>query len=289
MESAALIVEGGGMRGVYAAGVMDFFLDKKLCFAAAYGVSAGAGHLCSFLSGQRGRAVAINLDYLGDKRYCSLHSLIRTGDLFGADMLYNIIPNQLNLYDYAAFAANPTRFFAAVTNCRTGQAEYLPILDMKRDIIKVRASSSLPMLARMVEIGGQKYLDGGMADSIPLQKSIADGNRKNVLILTQHDGYIKGPNRAMGLIAMKYRKYPGLVEATRTRHIRYNKALELIRQEKERGNAFVIQPRHPVQIGRVEKNREKLWALYEEGYADAQRCWPELQAFLQKAAEQSGQ
>ena len=116
MESAALIVEGGGMRGVYAAGVMDFFLDKKLCFAAAYGVSAGAGHLCSFLSGQRGRAVAINLDYLGDKRYCSLHSLIRTGDLFGADMLYNIIPNQLNLYDYAAFAANPTRFFAAVTN-----------------------------------------------------------------------------------------------------------------------------------------------------------------------------
>lgn len=125
-----------------------------------------------------------------------------------------------------------------------------------------------------------------MADSIPLQKSIADGNRKNVLILTQHDGYTKGPNKAMGLIAMKYRKYPKLVEATRTRHIRYNQALELTRQEKERGNAFVIQPSHPVHIGRVEKDRAKLWALYEEGYADAQRCWPALQTFLQKAAEQ---
>lgn len=113
-------------------------------------------------------------------------------------MLYDIIPNQLNLYDYAAFAASPTRFFVAVTNCQTGQAEYLPILDMKRDIIKVRASSSLPMLARMVEIDGQKYLDGGMADSIPLQKSMADGNRKNVLILTQHDGYTKGPNQGPG-------------------------------------------------------------------------------------------
>ncbi len=167
----ALVLEGGGMRGVYTAGVLDRLMEEKLEFDVCYGVSAGACHACSFLSRQHGRAFAVNVDYLDDSRYLSVKSWLKTGDLFGAQMLYDIIPNQLNLYDYDAFAKNPTKFFAVATDCLTGKAEYFPITDMHRDVIKVRASSSLPLLSRMVEIDGRPYLDGGLADSIPVARS----------------------------------------------------------------------------------------------------------------------
>lgn len=282
MVSAGLIIEGGGMRGVYSAGILDFFLDQNLEFSSVYGVSAGACHACSYLSRQRGRAFAVNVDYLEDKHYCSVYSWLTTGNMLGVEMLYDKIPNQLNLYDYDAFEKSKSKFYAVATNCQTGEAAYLPVTHMRRDIRKVQASSSLPVLAKMVEIDGRLYMDGGMADSIPLRKSIQDGNRKNVVLLTQHDGYTKEPNKAMGIIRMVYRKYPKLVEATATRHIRYNQALKFVAEEQKKGTAFVIRPKHPVHVGRLEKNREKLQMLYEEGYADAKRCWPELQAFLQE-------
>lgn len=282
MVSAGLIIEGGGMRGVYSAGILDFFLDQNLEFSSVYGVSAGACHACSYLSRQRGRAFAVNVDYLKDKHYCSVYSWLTTGNMLGVEMLYDKIPNQLNLYDYDAFEKSKSKFYAVATNCQTGEAAYLPVTHMRRDIRKVQASSSLPVLAKMVEIDGRLYMDGGMADSIPLRKSIQDGNRKNVVLLTQHDGYTKEPNKAMGIIRMVYRKYPKLVEATATRHIRYNQALKFVAEEQKKGTAFVIRPKHPVHVGRLEKNREKLQMLYEEGYADAKSCWPELQAFLQE-------
>ena len=282
MVSAGLIIEGGGMRGVYSAGILDFFLDQNLEFSSVYGVSAGACHACSYLSRQRGRAFAVNVDYLEDKHYCSVYSWLTTGNMLGVEMLYDKIPNQLNLYDYDAFEKSKSKFYAVATNCQTGEAAYLPVTHMRRDIRKVQASSSLPVLAKMVEIDGRLYMDGGMADSIPLRKSIQDGNRKNVVLLTQHDGYTKEPNKAMGIIRMVYRKYPKLVEATATRHIRYNQALKFVAEEQKKGTAFVIRPKHPVHVGRLEKNRKKLQMLYEEGYADAKSCWPELQAFLQE-------
>ena len=180
-QQTALVLEGGGMRGVYTAGVLDRLMEEKLEFDVCYGVSAGACHACSFLSRQHGRAFAVNVDYLDDSRYLSVKSWLKTGDLFGAQMLYDIIPNQLNLYDYDAFAKNPTKFFAVATDCLTGKAEYFPITDMHRDVIKVRASSSLPLLSRMVEIDGRPYLDGGLADSIPVDQARRDtGNKKAV-------------------------------------------------------------------------------------------------------------
>lgn len=280
MVQAGLIVEGGGMRGVYSAGVMDFFLDQGLDFSSCYGVSAGACHMTSYLSHQRGRAFAINVDYLKDKRYCSAYSLVTTGNLLGAEMLYDKIPNELNPFDYEAFLKNPSKFYAVCTNCRTGAADYLSVDDLRRDMNKIQASSSLPALARMVTVDGQLYLDGGMADSIPLRKSMEDGNDKNVVILTQHDGYQKGRNKAMAILKVKYRKYPKLIEAAGTRHIRYNEALAFVAEEQKRGTAFVIRPGHPVHVGRLEKNRQKLQALYEEGYADARKSWPALREFL---------
>ncbi len=285
MVPAGLIIEGGGMRGVYSAGVLDFFLDQEVFFSSIYGVSAGACHACSYLSRQRGRAFAINVDYLKDKHYCSIYSWLTTGNMLGAEMLYDKIPNQLNPYDYAAFDRSKSQFFAVVTNCRTGKADYLPITEMHRDIKKIQASSSLPVLAHMVEVDGQLYLDGGMADSIPLRRSIEDGNSRNVVILTQHDGYIKSPNKAMGIVKLVYHNYPRLIEAAGTRHIRYNAALKFVAQEQKKGEAFVIRPKHPVHVGRLEKNRGKLQALYEEGYADAKASWPALEVFLQAGRE----
>lgn len=280
MKEAGLILEGGGMRGVYTAGVLDFFLDKDFIFKNVYGVSAGSCHACSYLSHQRGRAFAISVDYLEDPRYCSIQSLIKTGDLFGAEMCYHTIPDELNPYDYDTIDQFEGNFYAVVTNVKTGKAEYIPIKDSRRDIIAIQASSSLPLLSRNVPIGDQEYLDGGIADSIPIRRSIKDGNKKNVLILTRDPSYRKGPNKLLPVMDHRYRQYPNLVKAIARRHLVYNKTLDFIHQEVEKGNAFVIQPKRPVELGRIEKNKEKLKALYDEGYADAQESYEQLIDFL---------
>lgn len=279
-KPTALILEGGGMRGVYTAGVLDCFLEEELEFDRCYGVSAGACHACSFLSRQHGRAYAVNVDYLKDSRYLSLKSWLKTGDLFGAEMLYDIIPNQLNLYDYDAFAKNPTRFYAVATDCLTGKAEYFPITEMHRDVIKVRASSSLPLLSRMVEIDGRPYLDGGLSDSIPVKKAREDGAVKQVVILTRQPGYHKEKSAALPLMKLRYRHFPNLIKTMEHRHQNYNQTLEEIQAGKQRGEFFVIQPRQALEVGRTEKNREKLDAAYLQGWRDAQWAMADLKAFL---------
>lgn len=281
MYNAGLILEGGGMRGVYTAGVLDFFLDKNIEFSSCYGVSAGSCHACSFLSKQKKRAFSVNVDYLKDKRYASLYSLATTGDYFGAKMAYETIPEKLNLYDYEEFNKYKGKFFAVVTNCETGKAEYFQIKDMKKDINVIRASSSLPLLSRMVNINGRKYLDGGMTDSIPVKKSIEDGNIKNVVILTRDKKYRKSRNKLIRLMKIKYKKYPALVEAMAVRHIKYNKTLDLIEEEKKAGRLYVIRPHRPVEIGRLEKNKDKLTALYEQGYKDGEKHYRRLIKFLE--------
>ena len=273
------------MRGVYTAGVLDYFLDQKIEFSSCYGVSAGACHACSYLSKQKGRAFATNVNYLKDKRYCSVHSLITTGDLFGVEMLYDIIPNQLIPYDYQAFEDNKCKFYAVATNCRTGEPEYFHIKNMRRDINAVRASSSLPLLARRVIINNAEYLDGGISDSIPLKKSIKDGNKINVLVLTRDSSYRKRPNKLARIIRLKYSDCPQLIKRLEERHENYNKTLEFIAEERNAGRAFVIQPKNTVNIGLIEKDRNKLEALYKEGYNDAEEAYPRLIKFLEKGAE----
>lgn len=280
MFDAGLILEGGGMRGIFTAGVLDFFLDKDLRPKSVYGVSAGACHAASYLSRQRGRAYRISVDYLDDRRYCSVRSLLLTGDIFGVKMCYDTIPNELYPYDYDTYLKYEGEFRVVVTNCRTGQAEYLPVRDMRHDLAYIRASSSLPAVSRNVEIGGQEYLDGGISDSIPLARSIRDGNLKNIVVLTQHDGYRKGPNSLMPLIRMRYRKYPKLIEASENRHIIYNETLDFIAAEEAAGRAFVLRPGEPLELGRIEKDRRKLQEIYELGYSEARAAYPALAGFL---------
>ena len=280
MNNIGLILEGGGMRGAFTAGVLDYFMERGLFLPDIYGVSAGACQACSYLAGQKGRGLRVWTEYVSDRRYMSLYSLVTTGDLIGADFNYNLVPNQLDPLDYAEEHRRPHRFTAVVTNVETGQAEYPLVEDMKRDVSWVRASASLPLISRIVPIDGGKYLDGGIADSIPLARSIADGHRRNVVILTREAGYRKSPNRAMALVKLRYARYPKFVEAMATRHERYNAALDLIRAEQAAGRAFVLRPDRAPDIGRVEKDPAKLRALHDEGWAVAKREFDRLAGFL---------
>lgn len=282
LYQAGLVLEGGGMKGVYTAGVLDFFLDRGIDFAKCYGVSAGACTLCSYLSRQKGRGFATTVDYLKDKNYCSVYSLVTSGDLFNVDMCYHQIPERLNPYDYEAFDKNESKGYAVVTNIETGLPEYIPLRDMHTDIEAVRASASLPLVSRNVRIGNHLYLDGGMSDPIPLMHSVTDGNRKNVVVMTKEVGYRRKPSGQLGLIKAKYRKYPKVYELMKNRHIEYNKTLDYIQEQVKNGTAFLIQPKHKSEVGRIEKDRDKLQALYQEGYEEAAERYEELIAFLER-------
>ena len=281
MYQAGLVLEGGGMKGVYTAGVLDFFLDKGIEFSSVYGVSAGACHMCSYLSKQRGRALDVNVDYLNTRRYCSLESLLTTGDLFNVSICYSLIPEHLYPYDYDAFKQYQGKAYSVATDIVTGKPKYFRIRDMKTDINKIRASASLPLVSRNVKIDGGYYLDGGISDPIPLQQSVMNGNRKNVVIMTKEIGYVRKPSSHLGLIRVRYLNYPKVYELMANRHISYNEQLAYIDSQERAGHAFVIRPKTVSDVGRIEKNLEKLHALYRQGYEEAAECYEELLRFLE--------
>lgn len=282
MYQAGLVLEGGGMKGLYTAGVLDFFLDKDIMFSGVYGVSAGACSMCSYLSKQRGRARDINIDYLDSRYYCGVRSLVTSGDLFNVNMCYHLIPDYLHPYDYEAFEAYEGRAYSVATNIVTGRPEYFRIRDMKADMDKIRASASLPLVSRNVKIDGNYYLDGGLSDSIPLQKSVMDGNRKNVVVMTKEVGYARKPSSQMGLIKARYLKYPKVAELVAERHISYNEQVAYIERQQENGQAFVIRPQFSSDVGRVEKDADKLKALYQQGYDEAEACYEAMMEYLKK-------
>lgn len=284
MIHGGLVLEGGGMKGIYTAGVLDFFLDKGLEFSHAYGVSAGACHMCSFISKQRERAKDVNLDYLDSKFYCSVESLLLTGNMFNAEMCYHTIPDYLSPFDHETFGKYTGKAYSVVTNVVTGKAEYLPLKDLTKDIIKVQASASLPLVAKMVKIGGKLYLDGGISDAIPIQKSVLDGNRKNVIIMTKEVGYRRKPidKAQLALIKLRYAKYPKLAELMENRHNAYNDCLDYIERLERRGQVFVIRPQTPSKVGRIEHDKEKMLALYEQGYTEAENCYEALMRYLER-------
>lgn len=280
MSKLGLVLEGGGMRGIYTAGVLDFFIDKDLYTDGVIGVSAGACHACSYVSKQKGRAYHTNTDFLKNKHYMSFRSLIKTGDLFGVDFVYNKIPNELDPYDYATFNKGKTKFYAVCSNLETGKAEYFQCINLKHDVIYVRASASLPLLSRIVEVDNKKLLDGGVSDSIPIKKFREMGYDKNIVVLTQCNDYRKGKNNLLPIIRKRYKKYPKFIEAIARRHINYNKTLDELALMEKRGEVFIIRPKTPVSISRLEKNVDKLKVLYEQGYQDAQHCYDDLMKFI---------
>lgn len=282
MYKGGLVLEGGGMRGVYTAGVLDFFIDKDIFFENIYGVSAGICHACSYLSKQRNRAYRVMVDYLDDKRYASFYSLVTTGDYFGVKMIYDEIPNELYPYDKETFEKYKGNLYSVVTNMNTGKAEYIKLKDMDKDLIYVRASSSLPLLSRIVKVGDKEYLDGGIADSIPIKRAMEDGNKKNVVVLTQPKEYRKSKNKLLPVMKIKYKKYPNFVDAMANRHINYNNTLDMIEKEEKNGDVFVIRPSESLNITRLEKNKDKLESLYNLGFNDAKKVYYDLMKFISK-------
>lgn len=276
-----LILEGGAMRGLFTAGVLDVLMENKIAFDGVIGVSAGAAFGCNFKSGQIGRAVRYNVRFCRDKRYCGLGSLLKTGDIFNTDFCYGEVPLKLDPFDFDAFEKDPTDFYVVCTDVGTGEAlchRYTGWDDHGFDWI--RASASMPLVSRMVEIEGRKLLDGGIADSIPAACFESLGYTRNVVILTQPEGYRKKKNQALPLVRRKYRAYPKLVEAMERRHLVYNAELDYVAKAKAEGRMFVIQPEGALAVRRIEKNPEKLRAAYEEGRKTAIRQREALAEFL---------
>ena len=276
-----LVLEGGAMRGLFTAGVLDVLMENKITFDGVIGVSAGAAFGCNFKSGQIGRAVRYNVRFCRDRRYCGLGSLWKTGDIFNTDFCYGEVPLKLDPFDFDAYEKNPTDFYVVCTDVETGQAlchRYTGREDHGFDWI--RASASMPLVSRMVEIEGRKLLDGGIADSIPASCFESMGYTRNVVILTRPEGYRKKKNQALPLIRRKYRAYPRLVEAMEQRHLVYNAELDYVAQAQAEGRMFVIRPEKALSVRRIEKNPERLRAAYEEGRKTAERQREALSAFL---------
>ncbi|MBQ3143555.1 MAG: patatin family protein [Akkermansia sp.] len=276
-----LILEGGAMRGMFTAGVTDVMMEQGIEFDGAVGVSAGAAFGCNYKSRQVGRAIRYNKRFCNDRRYCGLRSLLLTGNIYNTDFAYREVPLHLDEFDFAAYTANPMEFWLVCTDIETGLPVYHRY-DGYHDhgFDWIRASASMPMVSRTVEIDGQKLLDGGISDAIPLRFFEHCGYHRNVVILTQPADYRKKKTSAMPLIRLLYHKYPALVNAMETRHRMYNDTLEYIAQQEAAGNILVIRPAAPLPVSRVEKNPERLQAAYDIGRATAAAQLEAIRHFL---------
>ena len=274
-----LVLEGGAMRGMYTAGVIDSFLDHDVHVDGILGVSAGACFGCNLFSGQRGRVLRYNKRFMGDPRNVSIRSLITTGDIINREFAYYVIPTKYDVFDEAAFEAHGGEYWVTVTNVHTGEAEYMQMHHLLRDIEMMRASASMPFCSRMVPIGGEKYLDGGIADSIPVKKALKMGFDKVIVVLTQPADYVKGPMNDR-LVRAYYRKYPNLVSTLVNRHTAYNQQSEEVKHLEAEGRIFVIRPKEMLQIDRLEKKPERLEAVHALGLADANAQMDALRAYL---------
>ncbi|WP_223292222.1 patatin-like phospholipase family protein [Salipaludibacillus neizhouensis] len=282
LERTGLVLEGGGMRGVFTGGMLEFFLEKNIHFPYIVGVSAGACNAASYISRQAGRNKSITVDYADHPDYISVKRLIRLGELFNMDMIFDQIPNIDNPFDYKVFFESTQKFEIGVTDCHSGETVYYEKQKLGDNFNKIlRASSSLPMIAPIVSHEGSYYLDGGISDPIPINESLKHDNRKHIIILTQCEGYRKSPSkRGMWYFNRKYKKYPGLINVVRNRSNVYNTALDKVKKLEKEGKAFIFRPDHLQDVARVERNKGRLQALYDHGYQKAEDRFEELMKFL---------
>lgn len=280
MKNVGLVLEGGGLRGVYTSGVLDFFMDKNLYIPNVYGVSMGACNAASYISKQRGRNKVVIIDYIKDPRYLSIRNLIREKSLFGMKFIFDEIPNKLVPFDGDTFKNSEQKLTIAATDCVSGKPVYFTKND-GNDILKViQASSSLPFISRTVKINDGTYLDGGVSDPIPIHKSIEDGNEKNIIVLTRNPGYRKKASNYDRIGRRMYPDYSGLIKALDNRYSVYNDVIEYIEKLENEKKAFIIRPEEPLKVKRIDKNKKRLEKLYEEGYNDGKKCYEKLMEFL---------
>lgn len=276
-----LVLEGGGVRGIYTAGVLDVFMENGITFGGVMGVSAGAIHACSYLSGQKGRSIRYYRRYVGDPRFMSLCSWLKTGDIVGAEFCYHTLPDELDVYDHDAFLANPTPYWVVCTDVESGSPAYIRIRDMRGQIEYLRASASLPYFSRMVALDGKKYLDGGCTDSVPVEAMQRLGYARNVVVLTRDASYRKKPEMT-ALAKLVYGKYPAFVRTLEKRHEMYNAQLEAAERMAAEGSAFIIRPVEPLRIGRLENDPEKVQRVYDRGCQDARNALEAMKEWMEQ-------
>ncbi len=276
-----LVLEGGAMRGMYTAGVLDVFLDKNIKVDGIIGVSAGVLFGVNYCSKQRGRAIRYNKKYCRNKNYMSLYSLLTTGNLINKQFAFYDVPLKHDIFDINEYKKSKTKFYATVTNVETGLAEYIVLDDIIEQMEVLRATGAMPYVSEMVEYDGKKYLDGALADSIPIDKCMEMGYDKIIVILTKPKNYRK-KKRAVWIAKLVYGKYPKLVEAINTRYKQYNDTMDKLERLEDEGKIFVFRPSRKVNMSRVEKNPDKLQEMYDLGINDGEKLLDNLRSFLKK-------
>ncbi|MCR5701013.1 MAG: patatin family protein [Lachnospiraceae bacterium] len=268
--STSMVLEGGGLRGLYTVGVLDVFMDNDIKVDTMMGVSAGALFGVNYPSKQRERGLRYNLNYAKDPRYMGFRSLITTGNIANKEFAYYEIPFKLDVYDEEAFEKSGIDFYVVATNVETGKAEYIKIDNVLEQMEAFRATSSMPIVSKLVEIDGKKYLDGGCADSIPVKKCMEFGCDKMIVVLTRPIDYRKKSENNF-INSVVYRKYPEFVQTLNNRPTDYNKTLEDIIELEKQGKAFVIRPSRSIPIKRIEHDKEVMQSMYNLGVEDAKK------------------
>lgn len=278
-KNKGLIMEGGALRGMFTCGVIDVFMEENIEFDGAAGISAGAAFGCNVKSRQIGRAIRYNKKYCRDPRYCSVRSLLKTGDLFGVDFCYRELIDVLDPFDRETFGHNPMEFYVGATDVETGNIVFHKCTDGgKTDIDWIRASASMPVVSKPVRIGKYLLLDGGITDPVPFRFMERKGYNRNVIILTQPDEYVKKPSAPA--VQVMLRKYPKVAQAMAVRHVRYNRQMQQIREMESAGRVFVIRPPEKLGISRTEKDPKKLERVYQTGRMTATEQLDQIRAFL---------
>lgn len=281
MDKTALILEGGAMRGMFTCGVLDVFMENGVTFEAACGVSAGATFGCNLKSRQIGRAIRYNKEYARDPRYCSIRSLIKTGDLYGAEFCYRVLPKELDIFDRETFAADPMKFYVVATDADTGRPAYHLCADGgEEDLTWIRASASMPMVSKPVKINGCRYLDGGITDSVPFAYMESIGYTKNVIILTRPKGYRKQKGHFSKMFKVLLRDLPAMERAMLKRHEMYNSQMKEIERREKKGQVLVIRPPEDLGIKRTESDPKELERVYEIGRKTGEEMLGSVTAFL---------
>lgn len=276
-----LVLEGGGMRGLFTAGVMDVMMEQGIRFDGIVGVSAGATFGCNYKSHQPGRVLRYNVRFKDDPRYMGLRSLLRTGDLVGAEFSYHTMPRELDVFDAGTFNSDPTEFHVVCTDVGTGEPVYHRIDVADEEAFDwIRASASMPLVSRPVSLEGRLLLDGGISDSIPLRYFQGQGFLRNVVILTQPKGFFKRKTKLMPLFHLFMRRYPAIVRAMSRRHLMYNDELSYLAEQEQQGDILLIYPQDALPIGRTEQDEAKMRRIYAMGRQKAEEMLPQIQDFL---------
>jgi predicted patatin/cPLA2 family phospholipase len=278
-----LVMEGGAMRGMFTAGVIDVFMENNIEFDGAIGVSAGAVFGCNYKSKQPGRTIRFNTKYCNDPNYVGIKPFIKTGNLYSVDFGYHDIPERLDPFDVETFEKNPMEFYAVCTDVVSGQPIYRKLKTATGDdLLYLQGSASLPLVSKVVEVQGRKLLDGAVSDSVPLKYFESIGYDRNVVILTQPKGYEKGPSRAISAIKVQLKQYPHFIRAAENRHIMYNEQMHYIRKQEIHDKALVIRPKEKLPVNHVEKNPDKLWETYYLGREQGEKYLDKVREFLAK-------